>query len=36
MFFAALFAVLGRDTISPGLAGISVTYAMSIIQVSIK
>ncbi|CAH2234392.1 jg21196 [Pararge aegeria aegeria] len=32
IFFAALFCVLGRDTISPGLVGLSVSYALQITQ----
>jgi ATP-binding cassette subfamily C (CFTR/MRP) protein 1 len=31
IFFAALFAVLGRD-LSPGLVGLTVSYALSITQ----
>ena len=30
VFFAALFAVLSRDTVSAGLVGLSVSYAMSV------
>ncbi|CAB3223730.1 unnamed protein product [Arctia plantaginis] len=33
IFFAALFAVIGRDTISPGLAGLSVSYTLEITQI---
>ncbi|KAH9635556.1 hypothetical protein HF086_003170 [Spodoptera exigua] len=32
IFFAALFAVMGRETISPGLAGLSVSYTLEITQ----
>ncbi|XP_023935367.1 multidrug resistance-associated protein 1 isoform X2 [Bicyclus anynana] len=32
IFFAALFCVLGRDTISAGLVGLSVSYALQITQ----
>lgn len=30
IFFAALFAVLGRDTVSPGIVGLSVSYALQV------
>lgn len=30
IFFAALFAVLGRDTMSPGLVGLSISYALQV------
>ncbi|KAJ9591217.1 hypothetical protein L9F63_002223, partial [Diploptera punctata] len=32
IFFSALFAVLGRETLSPGLVGLSVSYALQITQ----
>ncbi|PNF24809.1 hypothetical protein B7P43_G15136 [Cryptotermes secundus] len=32
IFFASLFSVLGRDTMSPGLVGLSVSYALQITQ----
>jgi ATP-binding cassette subfamily C (CFTR/MRP) protein 1 len=32
IFFASLFAVLRRDTMSPGLVGLSVSYALQITQ----
>lgn len=31
IFFAALFAVLGRDTMNPGLVGLSISYALQVI-----
>lgn len=30
IFFAALFAVLGRDMLSAGLVGLSVSYALQV------
>jgi ATP-binding cassette, subfamily C (CFTR/MRP), member 1 len=33
VLFAALFAVLGRDNITPAMAGLSITYALQISQV---
>ncbi|CAF4848492.1 unnamed protein product [Pieris macdunnoughi] len=33
IFFAALSVVLGRDTIDPGIVGLSVTYALQITQI---
>ena len=30
IFFAALFAILNRKTLSPGLAGLSISYSMQI------
>ena len=32
IFFAALFAVIGRDTISPGFAGLSVSYTLEVLM----
>ncbi|XP_035434176.2 multidrug resistance-associated protein 1 [Spodoptera frugiperda] len=32
IFFAALFAVMARETISPGLAGLSISYTLEITQ----
>ncbi|KAL3875737.1 hypothetical protein ACJMK2_033658 [Sinanodonta woodiana] len=32
VFFATLFAVIARDTISPGIVGLSITYALSVTQ----
>lgn len=32
IFFAALFAVMGKDDLSPGLVGLSVSYALSVTQ----
>jgi ATP-binding cassette subfamily C (CFTR/MRP) protein 1 len=32
IFFAGLFAVLGRDTLDPGTVGLSVSYALQITQ----
>lgn len=33
IFFSAMFAVIGKDTVSVGLVGLSMTYAL---QVSIN
>jgi len=33
IFFAALFAVLQRETLSPGLVGLSISYALEVTQV---
>ena len=30
ILFAAVFAVLARDTINPGLVGLSLTYALQV------
>ncbi|BFZ17907.1 hypothetical protein BsWGS_20945 [Bradybaena similaris] len=32
IFFASLFAVIGRHHISPGIVGLSITYAMNVTQ----
>lgn len=32
VFFASIFAVLNRDTLTPGSVGLSITYALSITQ----
>ncbi|XP_012937343.1 multidrug resistance-associated protein 1 isoform X1 [Aplysia californica] len=32
IFFASLFAVIGRDHLSPGIVGLSITYAMNVTQ----
>jgi len=31
IFFAALFAVMGRESISAGLVGLSISYALQVI-----
>ena len=30
VFFSAMFAVLNRDNINPGLAGLAIAYAMNV------
>ena len=30
IFFASLFVVIGRETLSPGIVGLSITYAMNV------
>ena len=30
LFFASLFAVIARETIAPGLVGLSVAYALQV------
>ncbi|KAK6170726.1 hypothetical protein SNE40_019043 [Patella caerulea] len=32
VFFASLFAVLGRDNLSPGIVGLSISYALNVTQ----
>ena len=32
IFFAALFAILGRDSLDPGIVGLSLSYAMQVTQ----
>ncbi|XP_025410477.1 multidrug resistance-associated protein 1 isoform X2 [Sipha flava] len=32
IFFASVFAVLGRDTLSPGIVGLSISYSLQITQ----
>ncbi|XP_055876897.1 multidrug resistance-associated protein 1-like isoform X3 [Biomphalaria glabrata] len=32
IFFASLFAVIGRNDLSPGIVGLSITYAMNVTQ----
>jgi ATP-binding cassette subfamily C (CFTR/MRP) protein 1 len=32
ILFAALFAVMGKENLSPGLVGLSVSYALSVTQ----
>lgn len=30
VLFAALFAVIGREDLSPGIVGLSITYALNV------
>lgn len=30
LFFASLFAVIARDKLSPGVVGLSITYALNV------
>lgn len=34
VFFACLFAVLGRDTLTGGIVGLSITYALNVSIIS--
>jgi ATP-binding cassette subfamily C (CFTR/MRP) protein 1 len=34
IFCSALLAVLGKDSLTPGLVGLSLSYALSVTQVS--
>ena len=35
ILFAGIFAVLGRDTLSPGLVGLSLSFALQVSVISI-
>lgn len=36
VFFAALFIVLDRGSLKPGIVGLSISYAMSVTQVGLR
>lgn len=33
LFFASLFAVIARDSLSPGIVGLSITYALNVCNI---
>lgn len=35
IFFAALFAVLGRDSLDAGIVGLSISYALQVIVLKV-